>query len=247
MLASGCLAIAQKEQPTEAVLPGKTYRERTMDQQHARQRDTDSEKPASFAERFGDPQDKDSWKTVTEKAAAEVSETKLAALPSLTLSNTKLPKAELNPDEKSVVVVDKAAKQTHVLQMHNGNLVEIVNVRDAVGKPSTPTPEGRFNILNKELNPTWYPPPSIGGRPVGPGPHNPLGVAKIRTDGAGGRILLHGTIRPDQIGSDASHGCIRHHNQDIMKIYPTVQKGDAVYIVKKFAGTKLRAEDFGRR
>lgn len=167
-------------------------------------------------------------------------------LPEITLSE-KIPSAEPDHDARSVVVVDKTKHQTHILQMRDGIVAEVLNVRDATGKGPRMTPEGRFHIIAKEKNPTWYPPPSIGGSPVGPGPHNPLGVAKIRTDAGGGLILLHGTNRPDQIGTNASHGCIRHLNRDILKIYPLVQKGDAVYIVKNYNGTAIRQEDFAPR
>lgn len=174
------------------------------------------------------------------------SDSSALALPQITLSD-RIASGSADPDAKSVVVIDKTHHRTHVLQMQNGNLKEVLNVADATGKKAGATPEGRFNIIGKELNPWWYPPPSIGGRPVRPGPHNPLGVAKIRTDAFGGRILMHGTNRPDQIGTNASHGCIRHHNEDIMKIFPLVQKGDAVYIVKNFDGTRIRPQDFGSR
>lgn len=166
-----------------------------------------------------------------------------ALLPELILSDN-LPAATADPEARSVLVIDKAKHQTHILQMNDGVVADVLKVPDATGKGPRMTPEGRFHVIAKEKNPTWYPPPSIGGAPVGPGPRNPLGVAKIRTDAGGGLILLHGTNRPDQIGTNASHGCIRHHNQDILKIYPLVQKGDAVYIVKNFNGTVLRKEDF---
>ena len=171
------------------------------------------------------------------KAGATVS------LPDLILSDD-LPAARPDPNLRSVVVVDKTKHQTHILQMNDGVVSDVLKVPDATGKGPRMTPEGRFHITAKEKNPTWYPPPSIGGTPVGPGPRNPLGVAKIRTDAGAGLILLHGTNRPDQIGTNASHGCIRHLNQDILKIYPLVQKGDAVYIVRNFGGTVVRKEDF---
>ncbi len=166
-----------------------------------------------------------------------------AALPQITLTND-IANGTADLESRSVVVVDKTHHRTHILQMNNGRVEEVLNTPDATGKGPKMTPEGRFHIIGKEQHPTWYPPPSIGGSPVGPGPRNPLGVAKIRTDAGGGLILMHGTNRPDQIGTNASHGCIRHQNADIMKIYPLVERGDAVYIVKDFNGTNVRLEDF---
>jgi lipoprotein-anchoring transpeptidase ErfK/SrfK len=166
-----------------------------------------------------------------------------AALPQIILSD-KLPHGSGVPGSPSVVVVDKTAHRTHVLQMNGAKVAEVLDVPNATGREPGMTPEGRFYVLDKEKNPTWYPPPSIGGDPVGPGPGNPLGVAAIVTSADNGLILLHGTSRPDQIGTNASHGCIRHLNQDITRIYPLVQRGDIVYINKKFNGLAIKPEDF---
>lgn len=209
-----------------------------------------SEERDSFAARFSAIEEAQTPPSPKAEMAYLVPTTAaLAALPNLTLGD-RLPKAAADPNEKSVVVVDKTKHNTHILQVQNGQLVEVLNVKDATGKGPRMTPEGRFNIIGKEMNPTWYPPPSMRAKhphPVGPGPKNPLGEAKIRTDAQGGIILLHGTNRPDQIGMNASRGCVRHHNEDIKKIYPLVQTGDAVYIVKNYAGTKIQPYDFGRR
>ncbi len=192
----------------------------------------------SFAGRFGD------WKTAQIPQAK--TEQNSTALPSIALHDG-IAKGTADDRSRSVVVVDKSAHKTHVLQFNNDRVEDVLTVRDATGKGPKMTPEGRFHITAKEVHPTWYPPPSIGGEPVGPGPDNPLGVAKIRTDAFQGRILMHGTNRPLEIGSNASHGCVRHHNEDIMKIYPLVQPGDAIYIVKSFNGTNIKASDFGHR
>ena len=165
-------------------------------------------------------------------------------LPQLILGDN-LPQGVADPGSASVVVVDKSAHRTHVLQMNKGRVSDVLNVPDATGREPGLTPEGRFQIIYKEKNPTWYPPASIGGGPVGPGPDNPLGVAELTTNADNGLILLHGTNRPDQIGKNASHGCIRHLNPDILKIYSLVQPGDSIYIVPQFKGTAIMTDDFG--
>jgi lipoprotein-anchoring transpeptidase ErfK/SrfK len=171
-----------------------------------------------------------------------------AALPSITI-NDHLPTAQASTENRSVVVVDKSHHKTHILQKVDGQVEDVLTVKNATGtgKSGQVTPEGKFHVIAKETNPWWYPPPSIGGKPVPPGPHNPLGPRKIRTDAYGGRVLLHGTNRPDQIGTNASHGCIRHLNEDIKRVYPLVQPGDAVYIVKDINGTHINPEDFRQR
>src|SRR5437016_1625496 len=46
----------------------------------------------------------------------------------------------------------------------------------AVGKASTPSPEGEWKIVNLVKNPTWYGP---AGKVVGPGSANPVGTRWI--------------------------------------------------------------------
>ena len=160
----------------------------------------------------------------------------------------ELPKGTADPKAQSVVIVDESAHRTHVLQMQNGQLTDVLTVPDAVGKPSTKTPTQRWEVSDKRLDPVWYPPKDIGGHPVAPyklNHHNPIGLAFIRLDGTD--YGLHGTNRPDQIGKSVSHGCMRHRNEDIMKIYPLVVKGTAVYTVKHFDGTKISMDDFNKK
>jgi len=42
---------------------------------------------------------------------------------------------------------------------------------------------------------------------------------------------IHGTNRPDSIGKNASHGCIRLRNQDIEDLFARVQVGDRVSLI----------------
>ena len=167
-------------------------------------------------------------------------------LPGLTIT-ADMPAGRYNPENKAVVVVDKATHRTRVLQMNSGRVEEVLNVPDATGKGPKMTPEGRFNIISKETKPWWYPPAHRNEKPVAPGPDNPLGPAKIKTDGFGGLIMLHGTNKPELIGTNVSRGCVRHNNDDIMKIYPMVRVGEPVYITNGLRNVRIRPEDFSRR
>lgn len=159
-----------------------------------------------------------------------------------------LPKEVANPNLPSVVVVDKGEHKTHVLQMVDGNLADVLTVPNAVGKVSTPTPSKRWTVSDKRLDPIWTPPKDIGGDPVAPYKvthRNPIGLAFIRLDGS--NYGLHGTNNPGQIGKSVSHGCMRHNNDDILKIYPLVDKGTAVYTVNHFSGSSIRLDDFRKK
>lgn len=96
----------------------------------------------------------------------------------------------------------------------------------AAGKPSTPTPVGQFRILNKQKNPTWYPPD--GAKPVPPGPSNPLGPwwMGVTRNGVG----LHGGGNNQTIGTAVSHGCMRMYNQHATELALTVPVGTPVTI-----------------
>jgi lipoprotein-anchoring transpeptidase ErfK/SrfK len=61
-----------------------------------------------------------------------------------------------------------------------------------------------------------------------PGPNNPVGILWIALNKKG--IGLHGTDSPDQIGRNASHGCIRLANWDVVKLAAMVGPGTPVSI-----------------
>jgi len=61
-----------------------------------------------------------------------------------------------------------------------------------------------------------------------PGPNNPVGVIWIALNKKG--IGIHGTEDPDSIGRNASHGCIRLANWDIVKLAEMVKKGTPVTV-----------------
>ncbi len=101
----------------------------------------------------------------------------------------------------------------------------------AVGKQGTPSPLGDFWIINKVLDPTWY--PSDGKLPVPPGKNNPLGRywMGLNIEGYG----IHGNSAAWSIGTPASLGCFRLQNNDIKKIFEIVPVGTPVQIVYEIA------------
>jgi lipoprotein-anchoring transpeptidase ErfK/SrfK len=96
----------------------------------------------------------------------------------------------------------------------------------AVGKKSTPTPQGQFTIINRVPHPTWYGSPA---GPVPPGENNPLGSRwmGLSTKGYG----IHGTNAPSSIGKAASHGCIRMRKQDVEELFEMVTVGTTVELL----------------
>jgi lipoprotein-anchoring transpeptidase ErfK/SrfK len=111
----------------------------------------------------------------------------------------------------------------NIVLMEDGHVLKVYPI--AVGKKSTPSPNGNFHIVSRVVKPTWYKP----GMTVAPGPANPLGT---RWMGLGYKGYgIHGTNMPHSIGKAASHGCIRMRNHDVEELFELVQVGDPVDLV----------------
>jgi L,D-transpeptidase ErfK/SrfK len=108
------------------------------------------------------------------------------------------------------------------------------------------TPLGRFRVVAKEKNPTWFVPRSIQeemaleGKEVKaivpPGPDNPLGRYALKTTMPG--IMLHETIKPASVNQFRSHGCIRVHAEHMEKFFEEVESnasGELIYMPVKAA------------
>ena len=83
------------------------------------------------------------------------------------------------------------------------------------------TPIGRFKVLNKLVNPTYFGPD--GNVIDANDPQNPLGERWIDIgDGFG----IHGTIDPRSIGRAESRGCIRLLNSDVEIVYDLLGRSE---------------------
>lgn len=97
--------------------------------------------------------------------------------------------------------------------------------------------QGLVNITRKAEWPDWTPPPEmIQRQPYLPrfmagGPGNPLGARAMYLGTTVYRI--HGTNRPDTIGTAVSSGCFRLVNADVTDLYERVPVGTKVIIRQK--------------
>lgn len=96
---------------------------------------------------------------------------------------------------------------------------------------------GTTRIDGKYRNPAWSPPaevkrdkPQLPDVIPGGSPRNPMGVAAMTL--SGGEYAIHGTNRPNSIGTFASYGCIRMYNQDIADLFGRVTVGTEVYVMR---------------
>ena len=107
--------------------------------------------------------------------------------------------------------------------VENGEVRKVYAV--AVGKPSTPSPEGTFTIQRRVANPTYQ----HDGKTMLPGPKNPVGTRWMGLSKPG--YGIHGTNEPKSIGKAASHGCIRMARTDLEEFYAMVAVGDTVRLI----------------
>ena len=122
--------------------------------------------------------------------------------------------------DKRVLLVSLADHQLALIE--NGQVKKVYPV--AVGKESTPSPIGTFQVVVRVTDPTYY----HEGKVVDPGPKNPLGT---RWMGLGYKGYgIHGTNTPNSIGKAASHGCIRMAKKDLEELFGMVKVGDEVQI-----------------
>jgi lipoprotein-anchoring transpeptidase ErfK/SrfK len=97
--------------------------------------------------------------------------------------------------------------------------------------------QGILNISRKAEWPDWTPPPEmIARQPYLPrfmagGPGNPLGARAMYLGTTIYRI--HGTNRPDTIGTAISSGCFRLVNADVVDLYGRIPVGTRVIVRQK--------------
>lgn len=101
----------------------------------------------------------------------------------------------------------------------------------ATGGIWTPTPRGRFRIVDKYRHPWWYPPNSSWAKhldPIPPGPDNPLGTRWMGLSVSG--VGIHGTPNPASVGYSISHGCVRMRKRDAESLFRLVRVGTRVWV-----------------
>lgn len=112
----------------------------------------------------------------------------------------------MNNINKKIVI---NLKQRYLELYQNSKLLGHYPV--AIGKASTPTPTGNFEVLLKRKNPGG----ALGSRWI---------QFTWQTHG------IHGTNQPWLIGQAVSNGCVRMYNADVEEIYKQVEVGTPIHI-----------------
>ena len=86
---------------------------------------------------------------------------------------------------------------------------------------------GAYEAGQKKEEPMWFP---RGREPVPYGePENPLGTRWIAWEGPHG-LGFHGTSEEDQIGEEASDGCVRLKNKDVEELFEILPVGSDIVV-----------------
>jgi len=124
-----------------------------------------------------------------------------------------------------------------------GAPIEVITYPVSIGKMDWRTPLGATKVIQKQKDPTWFPPESVrkehaeAGDPlppkVGPGPDNPLGAYAMRLAAGDGTYLIHGTNNPIAVGLAVTHGCIRMYPDDVAALFPLIPVGTPVRLINE--------------
>lgn len=123
------------------------------------------------------------------------------------------------PDQISIVIDIPMLTLTLWISGHTHGIYPV-----ALGKPSTPTPEGNWHIRSKETSPSWV---VLGSRWMG-------------LDVPWGNYGIHGTNAPWSIGRYISNGCIRMHNPHVEDIFRLASINTPVNIKGTYPGARYQ-------
>ena len=126
-------------------------------------------------------------------------------------------------------VVANKADQT--LYAYNGDKL-VATYPTTVGSDSTPSPQGTFKIINKVKMPWYRATVGEGSQKqihmLPPGPNNPVGVVWMGLSKPS--YGLHGSPKPEGISRQASAGCVRLTNWDVLEVYANIENGATVVL-----------------
>ena len=135
------------------------------------------------------------------------------------------------------IIINPGARYLHFVTGKN----KAIRYGIAVGKAGFEW-SGVANVTERKEWPTWTPPEEMiarkpelikweKGQPGGP--TNPLGARALylTTNGVDYGYRIHGTPEWQSIGSNASSGCIRMINQDVIDLFSRVPSGAKVIVL----------------
>lgn len=135
--------------------------------------------------------------------------------------------------KKATIVVDTQKNKLYHFA-EDGSVIKEYDV--ATGKKSTPTDKGVRMVTWVEKYP-YRTAPAASKRRKAPRDYGPKIIVIGVVDEKTGEIthfngeFIHGTNKPQSIGTHASKGCVRMHNDDVEELAAQMEKG--MYVVIK--------------
>lgn len=125
-----------------------------------------------------------------------------------------------------------ASIKDKVLYAYNGNKL-VATYPTTIGSAATATPSGTFKVVNRVKMP-WY--KATVGRGTDnpktymlpPGPNSPVGVVWLGLSKPS--YGIHGSPVPEGISRQASLGCVRLTNWDVLEVFENIKVGASVEI-----------------
>lgn len=142
----------------------------------------------------------------------------LAAAPALPLA-AQTP-ADTVPAAVSALRIDINIPENR-LRLYDGDSL-VKTYRVSVGLPGHDTPDGQFSIAQAQWNPDWRPPERDWAKDdhyTPPGVNNPMGRVKLFF---APYYYIHGSPHVRELGTAASHGCVRMYNPDVIELARTI-------------------------
>ena len=114
-------------------------------------------------------------------------------------------------------------RQSLVATLYDARGKRLFRARVGVGRPSLPTPKGRFWVREKLR--------AIGSPVYGPFAIGTSAYSSLSDWPGGGVVGIHGTNQPELVPGRPSHGCIRMRNPDITRLWRAISVGTPIEIV----------------
>lgn len=154
-------------------------------------------------------------------------------------AEVRIPSSYLLPDApRQGIVINLPEYRLYYYPPGKG---KVISYSVGIGRVDWKTPLGVTKVVGKVKNPTWTPPPSIKAEHLAKGDplpdvwpagaDNPLGLFAFRLGIPG--YLLHSTNKPQGVGMQVSHGCMRLYPKDIEQMFPIVGVGTPVNIINQ--------------
>lgn len=121
------------------------------------------------------------------------------------------------------VLVDKSQ---NILLLNSGQ--ETIKTYVIATGINNSTPVGNFKIVNKLVDPVWFR-SDVGAVVPSDSPENILGSRWMGFDIDG--YGIHGTTKPESIGTQATQGCIRMKNEEVEELFMLLPVGTEVTII----------------